>query len=669
MSDAALVLGADGPLARHLPGFAPRAEQIAMAEAVERALKDRSELLVEAGTGTGKTYAYLVPVLRSGAKVIVSTATRSLQDQLYHRDLPALAAALGRPLKVALLKGRANYLCRHRLELTRGGQSLPGFARPAERALRTIERWAATTKRGDIAELTTIPEADAVWAHVTSTRDNCLGQSCPEFRDCHVVLARREAQAAELVIVNHHLLLADLALKEEGFGELLPGADAVILDEAHQFPDVALQFFGLSIASRSIATVVRDAIAELTRAGLVDAGLRTELGTLEEANGAVQASLVSLPARVPYADVPDLFLDRLVELGQALDAVAARLDDERLEVPGVRAVGRRAAAIAGKLTEFEALGAEEGLKAVESGARGYTLEFTPFRVADRLTQQVRARPWAWIHTSATLAIGSDFKHYAEKVGAEEAETLRIDSPFDYRKNARLYLPRGLPEPAAPGYTRAVIEAALPVVRAAGGRAFLLFTSHRALSEAAGLVRGVADTLGFPLLVQGEAPRDALLRRFRELGNAVLLGTGSFWEGVDVPGRALSLVVIDKLPFASPDDPLLKARLEGLRREGRNGFTECQLPQAVLALKQGVGRLIRATDDRGVIMLCDPRLSSKGYGRSFLASLPDIPVLKELTAVEDFLADALGDAPGAAPADPVADGPVRDALHAADGTGP
>jgi ATP-dependent DNA helicase DinG len=647
MSEIAAVLGADGPLARHLPGFAPRAEQIAMAEAVERALATRSELLVEAGTGTGKTYAYLVPVLRSAAKVIVSTATRSLQDQLYHRDLPALAAALGRPLKVALLKGRANYLCRHRLGLARGSPALPGFAPPGERALRTIERWAATTKRGDIAELTSIPEADAVWAHVTSTRDNCLGQSCPSFRDCHVVLARREAQAAELVIVNHHLLLADLALKEEGFGELLPGADAVILDEAHQFPDVALQFFGLSIASRAVATVVRDAIAELTRAGLLDAALRAELGTLEAAAAAALAALSSLPARVPFAEVPDLFLDRLVELGTALATVAARLDDERLEVPGVRAVGRRAATLAARLEEFEALGAEDGLRVVETGTRGFTLEFTPFRVAERLTQQVRSRPWAWIHTSATLAVGSDFRHYAEKVGAEEAETLRIDSPFDYRRNARLYLPRGLPEPAAPGYTRAVVEAALPVVRAAGGGAFLLFTSHRALSEAAGYVRGVVEALGLPLLVQGESPRDALLRRFRELGNAVLLGTGSFWEGVDVPGRALSLVVIDKLPFASPDDPLLKARLEGLRREGRNGFTDCQLPQAVLALKQGVGRLIRATDDRGVIMLCDPRLTTKGYGRSFLASLPDIPVLRELGPVEDFLAEAL--APVAAPA--------------------
>lgn len=637
------LFGADGPLARTLAGYAPRAEQLAMAKAVAVALSARSELLVEAGTGTGKTYAYLVPALLYGAKVIVSTATRTLQDQLYHRDLPALAGALGRPVTVALLKGRANYLCRHRLNLATGTAELPGFARPSARSLATIKRWAATTKRGDIGELTSIPEADAVWAHVTSTRDNCLGQGCAEFRDCHVVAARREAQAADLVIVNHHLLLADLALKEEGFGELLPGADAVILDEAHQFPDVAAQFFGLSLGSRAMAAVGRDAATELTRAGLHDAGARERVSALEAAIEALGASLAGLPARVAFAELPDLALDRLVELGSALDALGEQLDDERLEAAGVRAVGRRARELALKVAEYEALGAEEGLKAIEQTGRGYTLEFTPFSIAERLTAQVRARDAAWIHTSATLAIGADFRHYAEKVGATEATTLKIDSPFDYRRNARLYLPRGLPEPASPGYTRAVVAAAVPIVRAAGGRSFLLFTSHRALSEAAAVLQGGGLGLDdLPLLVQGEAPRDALLRRFRELGNAVLLGTGSFWEGVDVPGRALSVVVIDKLPFASPDDPLLKARLEGLRREGRNGFLECQLPQAVLALKQGVGRLIRATDDRGVIMLCDPRLSSKGYGRTFIDSLPDIPLTRDAVEVLDFLQAVLAD---------------------------
>ena len=636
------LFSAEGPLAATLEGFAPRREQIEMAEAVSRALTERSQLVVEAGTGTGKTFAYLVPALLSGGRVIVSTGTRTLQDQLYHRDLPLLARSLGRPVKIALLKGRSNYLCRHRLLLAGLTQELPGFGRGPARALARIERWAATTRAGDISELESVPETEPVWTAVTSTRDNCLGQSCPEFRDCHVVQARREAQAADLVIVNHHLLLADLTLKEEGFGELLPGADSVILDEAHQFPDIAAQFFGLNVSSRAVHALVRDALAELTRAGLIDAAARTELARLEEVTGAQSALLAGLPERVPWSELTDAFIESVADLEAALEVVADRLDDEDLEVATVRAVGRRARELGMRLDEFTQLGDDDGLRFVETTARGYTLSFTPFEVATRLKAHVASRACAWIHTSATLAVGDDFRHYTTRVGAEEATQLKIASPFDYERNARLYLPRGLPEPAARGYTAAVVDAALPVVRAAGGRSFLLFTSHRGLSEGAARLRErINDSDTFPVLVQGEAPRDALLRRFRELGNAVLLGTGSFWEGVDVRGSALSVVVIDKLPFAAPDDPLLKARLEGLRREGRNGFMDYQLPQAVLALKQGVGRLIRATDDTGVIMLCDPRLTSKGYGRAFLASLPDMPRTRELAEIEGFLHGQFG----------------------------
>jgi ATP-dependent DNA helicase DinG len=642
MPDLRHLLGAHGPLADALPGFRPRREQLAMAEAVEAAIASRGTLLVEAGTGTGKTFAYLVPALLSGRHVIVSTGTRTLQDQLYHRDLPLVAQALGRPVRIALLKGRANYLCRHRLKLALAAPDLPGTEGERGRALARIDRWAAVTRAGDVAELESVPENDPAWSLATSTRDNCLGQDCPEFRDCHVVQARREAQAADLVIVNHHLLLADMAIREEAFGELLPSTDAVILDEAHQFPEIAAQFFGTGLAARQLLALARDALAELTRSGLFDGPSRTLVEALEQGVGAVHRSLGGLGPRVDWPDLPDAFLDAAEALVGRLAALAERLDDPELEAAGVRQCGRRAREAGARLQTLLAMSPEDGLRWVDWTPRTFGLQFVPFEVADRLRAHMQARPCAWIYTSATLAVGDSFDHFATRVGAERARTLLIPSPFDYERNARLYLPHGMPEPADRAFTAAVIDAALPLVRAAGGRSFMLFTSHRALTEGATLLRqrlGPRDT--FPLLVQGDAPRDALLRRFREFGNAVLLGTGSFWEGVDVRGPALSLVVIDRLPFASPDDPMLKARLEGLKREGRNGFLEYQVPQAVLALKQGVGRLIRDPEDFGVVMLADPRVRTKGYGRSFIASLPPMQITQDADEAVRFLREHLG----------------------------
>lgn len=631
------LFGPAGALAEAVPNFRPRREQLAMAQAVGEALSSRGRLVVEAGTGTGKTFAYLVPALLSGRRVIVSTGTRTLQDQLYHRDLPLLSRALGRPVRVALLKGRANYLCRHRLALARATPELAGLGRSAERLLGRIEAWSRSTVAGDIGELESVPDSDPVWLQATSTRDNCLGTDCPEYRGCHVAEARRKAQAAELVIVNHHLLLADLALKEEGFGELLPGADAVILDEAHQFPDVAAQFFATRVASRALVALARDALAELTRAGLLDVAARAEVEALEQAAGSVARTLAGLGERVEWERLPDASLEAAADLAAALGALGARLGDPALEAAGVRQCGRRAGDAETRLRSVLDAGAGEGLRWAEVSPRGFSLELTPFEVAPRLRAHFDARPAAWICTSATLAVGGDFSHFLGRIGLDEATTLAVPSPFDYAAQARLYLPQGLPQPADRGYTHAFVAAVLPLVRAAGGRAFLLFTSHRALGEATRALRAQLEAGDdFPVLVQGEAPRDALLRRFRELGNAVLLGTGTFWEGVDVRGRALSLVAIDKLPFAAPDDPLLKARLEGLKREGRNGFLEYQVPQAVLALKQGVGRLIRDADDFGVVVLGDPRLSSRGYGRAFLASLPPMTVTREADEAAAFL---------------------------------
>jgi len=631
------IFGPDGPLAAVLPGFRPRRGQLAMAEAVADTLDAGTSLVVEAGTGTGKTFAYLVPALYSGRRVIVSTGTRNLQDQLFHRDLPLLGRALGRPLRIVLLKGRANYLCRHRLAVALAAPDLPGLGRARQRSLARIERWSRTTASGDIGELESIPDNDPIWLSATSTRENCLGQDCPEFRACHVVKARREAQAADLLIVNHHLLLADMALREEGFGELLPGADAVILDEAHQFPEVAAQFFGTHVGGRALVALARDALAELARGGLLDAASRAAVERLEHAVGSVQHALAGLGERIDWSNIPDAALEAATELATGLERIHARFDEPALEAAGVRQCGRRAADAAMRLRQILSADEATGLRWADCTGRSWSLEFTPFEVAERLRAQVEARPCAWIYTSATLAVGEDFSHFTRRVGAEAARTLLIPSPFDYESQSRLYLPSGLPDPGERGYTGAVIEAALPLIRAAGGRSFVLFTSHRALAEGARLLK---EALGgrdeFPILVQGDAPRDALLRRFRELGNAVLLGTGSFWEGVDVRGPALSLVVIDKLPFAAPDDPILKARLEGLKREGRNGFTEYQLPQAVLSLKQGVGRLIRDPDDFGVVMLGDPRLVSRGYGRAFLASLPPMTVTQDVDEAVRFL---------------------------------
>ncbi len=642
MTSLNAVFGADGALAQALPGFRPRRGQLTMALAVEEALDGRSKLVVEAGTGTGKTFAYLVPALFSGRRVIVSTGTRTLQDQLYHRDLPALGRAIGRPVRVALLKGRANYLCQHRLALVRTAPELPGLGARGLTALTRIEAWSRTTVAGDIGELESVPDSDPVWLQVTSTRDNCLGQDCPEFRGCHVAEARRAAQAADLVIVNHHLLLADMALKEEGFGELLPGADAVILDEAHQFPDVAAQFFGTRVASRPLVALARDLLAELTRAGLLDAAARLPVDALEQATAATQRVLSGLGERIDWALLPDAALEAAADVAAALERIAEHFGAPALEAPGVRQCARRALETAARLRAILDADISAGLRWAEISARGFSLELTPFEVAARLKTQFDARPCAWICTSATLAVDEDFGHFTRRVGLDDARTLRIASPFDYPNQARLYLPKGLPQPSDPAYTAAVIDAALPLVRAAGGRSFLLFTSYRALGEGTRLLRArLQPGDDFPILVQGEIPRDALLRRFRELGNAVLLGTGSFWEGVDVRGPALSLVAIDKLPFAAPDDPLLKARLEGLKREGRNPFIEYQVPQAVLALKQGVGRLIRDGDDFGVVMLGDPRLRSRGYGRAFLASLPPMAVTEVEAEAVTFLRHHLG----------------------------
>ncbi len=604
-----------------------------MASAIADAIAAGGTLVAEAGTGTGKTFAYLVPALQSGRRVVISTGTRTLQDQLFHRDLPLVRDALASPQRMALLKGRSNYLCLYRLDLTLMQGHLRSRNLVAE--LERIRAWSGRTKAGDIAEVGNVPEESGIWPLVTSTVDNCLGQDCPMYSDCHVMRARRRAQEADLLVINHHLLFADMALKEDGFGDLLPGADVFILDEAHQLPETASNFFGVSLSARQLQELVRDTREEHVR----EAGDMTELpdalDKLDQAAADARIALGESAQRLPW-----LQARRSQDFATALERLQQRLADleQWLEHAAQRGKGlencwRRSASLLQRLHAVTAEAGEEHIRWIDVHRRSFTLHRTPMDVSASFQAHVKARPAAWVFTSATLTVGGSFGHFASRLGLQDAQTLCVDSPFDYAENALLYVPKQLPDPAAPGYTDAVIATAIPVIQHCAGGVFLLFTSHRALQQAAAQLR---ERFARPLLVQGEAPRGQLLERFRQLGNAVLLGTGSFWEGVDVRGPSLSCVIIDKLPFASPGDPVLQARIDAMRAAGGNPFMDYQLPAAVLSLKQGVGRLIRDVDDRGVMVLCDPRLYSRPYGRLFRASLPPMRNTRDLAGVLRFL---------------------------------
>ncbi len=630
---AAAVLGADGPFADTDASFAVRPEQQAMAIAVERSIDARGELVVEAGTGTGKTFAYLVPVLLSGARTIISTGTKTLQEQLFHRDLPRVREALGVSVSAALLKGRANYLCLHRLERSAGDAANAGAQQQSD--LVAIRSWAARTRRGEIAELGAVPESAQVWSSVTSTNENCLGTECAFFGDCHVVNARRAALTADVVVVNHHLLFADLALKQEGFGELLPGADVFVIDEAHQLPELAGQFFSLSLSARQLRDLGVDTQREAAGVTGLLPLLAALLGDIEAAVRRLRFALDPLPRRGAWtlASGSDAVNHALDDVEQALDTIGVGLSSYLESADGLAACHARSQEYLRRIRVLRAAPRAGWVHWFELSDRGFNLSVTPLDVAEPLTAFRAQSRAAWVFTSATLAVGADFQLFQAQTGLGEAETLRLPSPFDYTRNALLYLPRGLPMPQSRDYTEKVVACLRPALAASAGRAFLLFTSHRALQIAARLL---AD-LPFPLLVQGSAPRALLLDQFRAAGNAVLLGAASFWEGVDVRGDALSLVAIDKLPFAAPDDPILEARLAAIREDGGNPFFDQQLPSAALALRQGAGRLIRAVDDRGVLMLCDPRLLEARYGRQFLGALPPMPRTHELADVTAFFA--------------------------------
>lgn len=615
-----------------------RDQQLEMAQAVAEAIEKQEMLIVEAGTGTGKTFAYLVPALLAGGKVIISTGTKTLQDQLFYRDLPAVREALSAPVTVALLKGRANYVCHYHLE--RAAADGRFKTREEVHQLKLVQRYAAASQRGDRMGLAAVPENSSLWPHVTSTRENCLGQECPHFKECFVMKARKLALEADVVVVNHHLFFADVMLRDEGMAELLPACNTIILDEAHQLPETATLFFGESVSSAQLVELARDSRAE----GLVSArdfaALPEAANRLEAAARQLRLAVKEDSGRLPAQTVRGLadFETALAATRATVSELAAVLESQAERSEGLRSCWQRALDLRGRTDRWCDPEAEHLIRWVEVFTQSLQLQATPLKVSDTFRKQLQQHKRAWIFTSATLSVKGDFSHYQTELGLEEAHTASWESPFDFPHQALLYVPQGLPEPNTAGYTKAVVEAALPVIRASRGRAFLLFTSLRALDQAQALLAEhfKQEGLDFPILSQGSRSRSELLERFRELGNAVLLGSQSFWEGVDVKGEALSLVVIDKLPFAPPDDPVLAARIAEVNKQGGNAFMDYQLPRAVISLKQGAGRLIRDENDRGVLMICDPRLLTRHYGRRIWQSLPPMGRTRELRQVETFL---------------------------------
>lgn len=628
------LFSAEGPLARQISAYAPREVQAQMAEAVAGAFASHATLVVEAGTGTGKTFAYLVPALLSGKRVVVSTGTLNLQDQLFYRDLPRVRAALERPVRVALLKGRANYVCRHRLA--------KALQQPAGRheavTLRELQAWLPRTESGELQEIAALAEDDPLWPRVTSTAENCLGSKCDDFEQCFVVKARRNAQAADVLVVNHHLLFADFVLKEEGFGQILPGADAVVVDEAHQLPELATRFFGARVSTRQLQDVAQDAADEARRHGDIPQ-LRDGAAQLAAATAALEAAFAVLTGRTTLATFRQkpTTEEAIREAQAALDALLDLLRPLAERSPELAAAALRAGDLGMRLRGLLDDDAESRVAWVEAVGRGGSLNATPIRVDEDFTRMREAHEGAWVFTSATLAAGTDFSHFCGQLGLQGVRTMRLESPFDFERQARLFLPKGLPDPNDPEYPARVSETALPIIEASGGGAFVLCTSHRALRDIAGRLR---ERLRLPLFVQGEGSRTELLEAFTRAGNAVLVGTSSFWEGVDVRGLALRVVIIDKLPFAALGDPVFEARLAAIRAAGGEPFMDYQLPQAIMVLRQGVGRLIRDPGDRGLLVLCDPRLRTRAYGRRILESLPAMPEVDSLAEARAWL-DSIG----------------------------
>lgn len=625
----------EGALSKAIPGFQPRQAQIDMAEAVECAITEQSQLVIEAGTGTGKTFAYLVPALLSGKKTVISTGSKNLQEQLFHRDLPLMVDALGFFGQVALLKGRSNYLCLDRLSR----QMVESHEQSADPTLLSqlvkVRSWASETKSGDLGECEAIAEDSPVIPAITSTNDNCLGKECPSYEECFVLKARKRALDSDVVVVNHHLFLADLAIKETGFGELIPEAEVFIFDEAHQMPDIASHYFGQSLSSRQIQELCKD----------IDIAYRTEAKDMQQLQKAGDKLLqTAMDLRIVLGDTgfrgnwreaigsPSISRE-LMRLNDALDFVIEVLKLAIGRSQLLDSAYERANTVKNRLDRVCDVSITGYSYWYDTTPRHFSLHITPLTVADKFCEQMELNPGAWIFTSATLAVNDDFAHFTSRLGLKPQRMFSLPSPFDYQKQARLCVPRYLPEPNSPGMANKLVTLLSPLIEKNQGRCFFLCTSHSMMKE---LVDRFRQSLSVPVLMQGETSKQRTLAEFMELGNALLVATGAFWEGIDVRGDTLSCVIIDKLPFTAPDDPLLKARIEDCQLRGGDPFAQVQLPEAVITLKQGVGRLIRDKNDSGALIICDNRLVTRDYGGVFLASLPPIPRTRDLNIVQDFL---------------------------------
>ncbi|MFT2091480.1 ATP-dependent DNA helicase [Paraglaciecola sp. 2405UD69-4] len=623
----------DGDLSIAISGFTPRQAQTDMAKEVGRAIQDKSKLIVEAGTGTGKTFAYLVPALLSTKKTIVSTGTKNLQEQLFHRDLPLVKKALKSNGKIALLKGRANYLCIHRLRQHGGNSTL--LERQTLSELTQVRQWSSSTKTGDMGDLKSLAEDAKVLPFVTSTTDNCLGKDCQDYEDCYLVKARRKALDADVVVVNHHLFFADMALKDTGFGELIPEADLVIFDEAHQIPDIASEYFGETFSSRQIQDISRD----------IDMVYRTVLKDAKQVQVAAEkCKMIAADLRILFPENPHkgnwrqmlLRDDVQTQVSKLTDGLGVLYEVTKLHIGRDKELDNifeRISEAKGKLSRLidtTKLGVSLWY---ETTKRHIVLHLTPLSIANKFADFIAEPKRSWVFTSATLMVNDSFTHFQKQMGLDDASTLSLDSPFDYPKQAMLCVPRFLPEPNAREMRATLIDISAKLVKASQGRCFLLFTSHAALNAVASQLE---DKIDNPILVQGTTTKRALLERYIENKDAVLLGTGAFWEGVDVRGEDLTCVLIDKLPFASPDDPLLQARIDDCRKQGGNPFAQLQIPQAAISLKQGAGRLIRDENDKGVLVICDNRLVTKDYGKIFMGSLPDMHRTRDLNKAIEFL---------------------------------
>jgi ATP-dependent DNA helicase DinG len=639
----AAVFAPGGPLSLALDGFEARPAQLEMAAAVADVFADGGVLLAEAGTGTGKTLAYLVPAILSRERVLISTGTKNLQEQIFFKDLPVLRDTLGIPFTAAYMKGRGNYLCLHRFEALKDSAAIR--SRDEAIAIEVIAEWVQETKTGDRAEMEDLPEDLPLWPEISATSENCIGADCPRFSDCFVTKMRQSAAESDVVIVNHHLLCADASVRQSAFGEVIPSCRYAIVDEAHQLEDVATQYFGTAVSNYRFDDYARDVDRAISTRQIPDRdasdtlrddidnvrdGARLFFGTLQmlrfEGRGGAE-SRIRVTAPVLERAAPDAAV-----LVRALEAVEATIALTKDLPEDVIALGRRAAELK-RDVQFLTRADDPGhVYYLDIRGRGVFLRASPIDVSDIIKEMLLDRMTATILTSATMSVDGRFDYVRSRLGVRQAHETRLLSEFDYTKQAILYLPRKMPDPRSPDFVGAAGREVVEILKRTRGRAFVLFTSYSNLRQVHQLAAGQID---YPILVQGTAPRSALLREFKATPNAVLFATSSFWQGVDVVGESLSCVIIDKLPFASPGDPITSARIEAINADGGNAFAEYQIPLAILALQQGLGRLIRHRQDRGVLAVLDPRLRTMGYGRRFLASLPPAPVTHDLEMIDKF----------------------------------